>query len=82
MINEANLLLNNEIIVKGISRFAGRRGTVTQVMADGRSLDVDLEGVGDVFLDVTLVEEVRDTPRVKTQQSLGSVANSVVKDTI
>jgi len=80
--NEANLLVNNEIIVKGISRFAGRRGTVTRVMADGRSLDVDLEGVGDVFLDVTLVEEVRDTPRVKTQQSLGPVANSVVKDTI
>ena len=82
MINEANLLLNNEIIVKGISRFAGRRGTVTQVMADGGSLDVDLEGVGDVFLDVSLVEEVHDTQPAKVKQSLGPIANNLVKDTI
>lgn len=59
-ITEAQLLLNQEVVVTGISRFNGRRGIVTKVMADGRSLDVLVDGVGDVFLDVTLVREVRD----------------------
>jgi hypothetical protein len=48
-------------------------------MADGRTLDVDLEGVGDVFLDVTLVGEVQEqTQFATTEQSLGPDANSVL----
>ena len=77
--NEADLLLNQEIVVTGVSRFRGRRGIVTKVMADGRSLDVLVDGVGDVFLDVTLVREVRDVPtQLPQEQSLGPDANSVL----
>ena len=78
-ITEAQLLLNQEIVVTGISRFRGRRGIVTRVMADGRSLDVLVDGVGDVFLDVTLVREVRDvSTKLSQEQSLGPDANSVL----
>ena len=80
---EAQLLLNQEITVIGISRFAGRHGIVNKIMADGRSLDITLYGVGDVFLDVTLVREVQDTPTHLPQgQSLGPIANSVMKGTL
>ena len=83
-ITETQLLLNQEVIVTSrMSRFVGRRGIVTGIMADGRTLDVLVDGVGDVFLDVTLVGEVRDTPNNQRQeQSLGSIANSVVKSTL
>ncbi len=83
-ITEAQLLLNQEVVVTShMSRFTGRKGRVNAIMADGRTLDVDLNGVGDVFLDVTLVGEVRDTPTNQRQeQSLGPIANSVVQDTI
>ena len=78
-ITEAQLLLNQEIVVTGVSRFRGRRGIVTRVMADGRSLDVLVDGVGDVFLDVTLVGEIQErTQYAKTEQSLGPDANSVL----
>lgn len=77
--NEADLLLNQEIVVTGVSRFRGRRGIVTKVMADGRSLDVLVDGVGDVFLDVTLVREVRDvSTKLPQEQSLGPDGNSVL----
>ena len=78
-ITEAQLLLNQEVIVTGISRFRGRRGIVTGIMADGRTLDVLVDGVGDVFLDVTLVGEVREAyDWGKQEQSLGPDANSVL----
>jgi len=79
-ITEASLLLNQEIVVTShLSRFTGRKGRVNAISADGRSLDVDLDGVGDVFLDVTLVGEVRDTPTpLPQEQSLGPDANSVL----
>ena len=51
--NEADLLLNQEIVVTGVSRFRGRRGIVTKVMPDGRSLDVLVDGVGDVSVSYT-----------------------------
>ena len=82
-ITESQLLLNQEVIVTGISRFRGRRGIVTGIMADGRTLDVLVDGVGDVFLDVTLVGEIQEqTQFAKTEQSLGPIANSVVQDGI
>ena len=83
-ITEAQLLLNQQVVVTShMSRFTGRKGIVNKVMADGRTLDVTLDGVGDVFLDVTLVGEIRERTHFnKTEQSLGPIANSVVKDTI
>jgi hypothetical protein len=79
-ITEAQLLLNQEIVVTShLSRFTGRKGRVNAITADGRSLDVTLEGVGDVFLDVSLVGEIQEqTQFAKTEQSLGPDANSVL----
>ena len=83
-ITEAQLLLNQQIVVTShMSRFTGRTGIVNKIMADGRTLDVTLDGVGDVFLDVTLVGEIQEsTQQAKTEQSLGSIANHLVKDTV
>lgn len=80
-ITEAQLLLNQEIVVTSHqSRFTGRKGRVNAIMADGRTLDVDLDGVGDVFLDVTLVGEIQEpTQFAKGEADLGPVANSVVQ---
>jgi len=80
-ITEAQLLLNQEIVVTShLSRFTGRKGRVNAVMADGRSLDVTLEGVGDVFLDVSLVGEIQEqTYFAKGEADLGPIANSVVQ---
>ena len=80
-ITEAQLLLNQEVIVTSHqSRFTGRKGRVNAISADGRSLDVTLEGVGDVVLDVTLVREVRGVVGgvLAGEQSLGPDANSVL----
>ena len=83
-ITEAQLLLNQQIVVTShMSRFTGRTGIVNKIMADGRTLDVTLDGVGDVFLDVTLVGEIQErTQFAKTEQDLGPIATSVVQDTI
>ena len=83
-ITEAQLLLNQQVVVTShMSRFTGRTGIVNKIMTDGRTLDITLDGVGDVFIDVTLVGEVREpTQYAKTEQSLGPIANSVVQDGI
>lgn len=83
MINEANLLLNNEVkVTSPQSKFWGEVGIVASVMGDGRTLDVELYCGKRVFLDITLVDEVRDTPTppvgVGAEQSLGPDANSVL----
>ena len=80
-ITEAQLLLNQQVVVTShMSRFTGRTGIVNKVMPDGRTLDVDLDGVGDVFLDVTLVGEIQEqTYFAKGEADLGPVANSVVQ---
>ena len=80
-ITEAQLLLNQQVVVTShMSRFTGRTGIVNKIMADGRTLDITLDGVGDVFLDVTLVGEVRErTQYAKGEPDLGPVANSVVQ---
>ena len=80
-ITEAQLLLNQQVVVTShMSRFTGRTGIVNKIMANGRTLDITLDGVGDVFLDVTLVGEVRErTQFAKGEPDLGPIANSVVQ---
>jgi hypothetical protein len=85
MINEANLLLNNEVkVTSPQSKFWGEVGIVSRIMHDGRTLDVELYSGKRVFLDITLVDEVRDTPTppvgVGAEQSLGPDANSVLPE--
>ena len=77
-ITEAQLLCNQEVRVK-MGQFTGHTGIVNKVMADGRSLDITLANGKMVFLDVTLVGEVRERTHFnKTEQSLGPDANSVL----
>ena len=77
MINEANLLLNNEVkVIAGLYR--GQTGIVEKVMADGRSLQIALDNRRSsysqsmaseyrfksherVFLDVTFVSEIKES---------------------
>ena len=80
---EASLLLNNEIkVISPRSQWYGHIGRVNKIMADGRTLEVQLTPgctKDVVFLDVTLVDEVREQyPWPKQEQSLGPDANSVL----
>ena len=77
MINETNLLLNNEVkVTSPQSKFWGEVGIVASVMGDGRTLDVELYSGKRVFLDVTLVGEVREPARyAKGEPNLGPDAN-------
>ena len=89
---EAQLLVNQEVrVTSRQSKFFGRTGLVRSVMADGRSLEVNLRSTAaglfstqaNVFLDVTLVGEIQEqTQFAKTEQSLGPIANSVVQSHI
>jgi len=81
---EAQILLNNEIVVDFIqSQFHGQTGIVKAIMADGRTLDIELANGKSVFLDTTFVREIRERYNWgKQEQSLGPIANSVVKDTL
>ena len=81
---EARLLLNNEVkVTDHRSQFDGQTGIVKQVMHDGRTLDVKLSNGKFVFVDVTLVSEIQEpTQFAKTEQSLGPIANHLVKDTL
>jgi len=83
-ITEAQLLLNNEVRVTfAQSQFHGQTGIVKAIMADGRTLDIELANGKRVFLDETFVGEIRERTHFnKTEQSLGPIANSVVQDTI
>jgi hypothetical protein len=87
-ITEAQLLLNQEVkVTSPQSKFYGRTGLVRQIMADGRTLEVNLRSQAaglfstqdNVFLDVTLVGEIQERQQfAKTEQSLGPDANSVL----
>ena len=87
-ITEAQLLVNQEVrVTSRQSKFHGRTGLVRRVMADGRTLEVNLRSTAaglfstqaNVFLDVTLVGEIQErTQFAKTEQSLGPDANSVL----
>ena len=82
---EAKLLLNQEIEVTSSRSIEiwGKRGIVKSIMADGRTLDIKLSNGKSVFLDVTLVSEVREgIAFAKQEQSLGPIANSVGQDGI
>ena len=81
---EAQILLNNEIkVTDHRSQFVGQTGLVRKVMADGRTLEVELDDGWIALLDVTLVSEIQErTQFAKTEQSLGPIANSVVQDGI
>ena len=81
---EASILVNNEVKIN-IGQFRGETALVRKVMADGRSLEVEIaKSSGKIaFVDVTFVSEIQEpTWFAKTEQSLGPIANSVVKDTI
>jgi len=83
-ITEAQLLCNQEVRIN-VGQFAGKTALVRKVMADGRSLEVEIAHTSGkiAFVDVTLVSEVRDTPtHLPQEQSLGPIANSVVQDGI
>jgi len=83
-ITEAQLLLNNEVKIN-VGQFAGKTALVRKVMADGRSLEVEIANSSGkiAFLDVTFVSEIQErTQFAKTEQSLGPIANSVVQDHI
>jgi len=83
-ITEAQLLLNNEVkVTDHRSQLVGQTGIVEAIMADGRTLDIKLSNGKNAFLDVTLVSEIQErTQFAKTEQDLGPIANSVVKDTL
>ena len=82
---EAQLLLNQDVRVTfAQSQFWNCTGRVRNIMADGRTLEIDLDWDGKtVLLDVTFVGEIQErTQFAKTEQSLGPIANSVVKSTL
>ena len=81
---EAKILLNNEVkVTDHRSQLVGQTGIVEAIMADGRTLDVKLSNGKNGFLDVTLVSEIQEpTQFAKTPQSLGAIANHLVKDAI
>tara|TARA_Y100000593_G_scaffold4049_1_gene8053 strand:+ start:250 stop:537 length:288 start_codon:yes stop_codon:yes gene_type:complete len=85
---EARLLLNNEIkVTDHRSGFVGMTGLVRKVMADGRTLEVQLDCPNSytdgaiVMMDVSLVSEINErTHYAKGEPDLGPVANSVIQD--
>ena len=78
---KAKILLNNEIqVTDWRSQFVGQTGIVKGIMADGRTLDIRLSNGCLVFLDVTLVSEIQEQPKLtKVEQSLGPIANHLVQ---
>ena len=80
-ITEAQLLLNQEVKINR-GQFAGKIALVRKVMADGRSLEVEVANTSGkiAFVDVTFVSEIQEpTWFAKTEQSLGPIANSVIQ---
>ena len=75
------VLLNNEVKVTAThSQFYGQTGIVKAIMADGRTLDVELMKARRAFVDVTSVSEVQEPARfAKGGPDLGPIANSVVQ---
>ena len=83
-ITEAQLLCNQEVKINR-GQFAGKTALVRKVMADGRSLEVEVANTSGkiALVDVTFVSEIQEpTWFAKTEQSLGPIANSVVQSGI
>ena len=81
-ITEAQLLLNQEVKINR-GQFAGKTALVRKVMADGRSLEIEVAHTSGkiAFVDVTFVSEIQEqTQFAKGEPNLGPVANSVVQD--
>ena len=77
------VLLNNEVkVTSPHSQFFGSIALVRKVMADGRTLEVEIARTcGKIALiDVTLVSEIQEPVAfAKGEPDLGPVANSVVQ---
>ena len=81
-ITEAQLLLNQDVrVTLAQSQFWNCTGRVRNIMADGRTLEIDLDWDGKtVLLDVTFVSEIQaPTQFAKGAPDLGPIANSVVQ---
>ena len=81
-ITEAQLLLNQDVrVTLAQSQFWNCTGRVRNIMADGRTLEIDLDWDGKtVLLDVTFVSEIQEpTYFAKGEADLGPIANSVVQ---
>ena len=77
-------LVNNEVRID-MGQFRGETALVRKVMADDRSLEVDIaHSSGNIaFVDYTMVSEIQEpTQFAKTEQSLGPIANHLIKDTL
>ena len=81
---QAKILLNNDVkVTDHRSEFWNCTGRVRNIMADGRTLEIDLDWDGKtVLLDVTLVSEIQERQHGKQKQSLGAIANHLVKETL
>jgi len=80
-ITEAQLLCNQEVKINR-GQFAGKTAFVRKVMADGRSLEVEIAHTSGkiALVDVTLVSEIQEpTYFAKGEPDLGPIANSVVQ---
>ena len=75
---------NNEVRID-MGHFRGETALVRKVMADDRSLEVEIaHSSGKIaFVDYTMVSEIQEpTQFAKTEQSLGPIANHLIKDTL
>jgi len=62
-IKEAQLLLNQQVkVTSNLSQFTGLTGRAHRIMEDERTLDITLDDGGEVFLDVSLVGEIKKKP--------------------
>jgi transcription antitermination factor NusG len=80
MINEAEILLNQEVKINA-GQFRGKTALVRKVMADGRSLEVEIARTSGkiAFVDVTLVSEIQEPVAMpKGEPNLGPDANSIL----
>ena len=84
--NEVNILLNQEVkVTSHHSQFVGQTGLVRKVMADGRTLEIELAHTCGkiVLVDYSLVSEIQEPYNwPKQEQSLGPYANHMVKGTL
>jgi len=76
------VLLNNEVkVTSSRSQFFGEIGHVRGIMADGRTLELDMRRLRILaFVDVTLVSEIQEPVEfAKGEPDLAPIANSVVQ---